>query len=153
VVVEHLPHKLSPLSIMLFYRLDGAYSRVGDDDTAFSGGRSPRFAVFIIAVCPTPDRLVNDRDWVRSFWQALRPHSYSVGTYVNAVADFEDVDTIRAAYGPEKYDRLARIKAEYDPGNAVGAPTDSKACVTASSSDSSVHPQKSKAQVPSDAYT
>jgi hypothetical protein len=117
VVAEHLPRKLSPLSILLFYRLDGAYSRVGDDATAFSGGRSPRFAVFIVAVCPTPELLVKDREWVRSFWQALRPHSYRVGTYVNAVADFEDDDTVRAAYGPLKHDRLARIKAEYDPGN------------------------------------
>jgi len=54
VVTDHLPRKNSPLSALLFYRLDQAYSQVGQDDTAFSGGRSPRFAVFIVAVCPTP---------------------------------------------------------------------------------------------------
>ena len=58
---------------MLFYRLDQAYSEVGDDDTAFSGGRSPRYAVFIIAVCPTPQLLAADRAWARAFWEALRP--------------------------------------------------------------------------------
>ena len=41
VMVEHFPRKTSPLSILLFYRLDGAYSRVSEDATAFSGGRSP----------------------------------------------------------------------------------------------------------------
>lgn len=39
VVAEHVPRKTSPMSVLLFYRLDGAYGRVGDDETAFSGGR------------------------------------------------------------------------------------------------------------------
>src|SRR5262249_52306982 len=50
VVTDHLPRKNSPLSALLLYRLDQAYSQVGEDDTAFSGGRSPRYAVFIVAV-------------------------------------------------------------------------------------------------------
>jgi hypothetical protein len=42
VVIEHVPpRKNSPMSKLLLYRLDGAYSGVGDDETAFSGGRSP----------------------------------------------------------------------------------------------------------------
>ena len=35
------PGRTSPMSVLLFYRLDGAYSRVGEDDTAFGGGASP----------------------------------------------------------------------------------------------------------------
>src|SRR5215472_7815736 len=116
VVAEHLPQKSSPLSALLFYRLDQAYSQARDDDTAFSGGRSPRFAVFIVAVCPTPQLLAADRAWTRSFWQALRPHSLGAGSYVNAMTDFDD-DRVRAAYGPAKYDRLATIKKKYDPQN------------------------------------
>jgi hypothetical protein len=116
VVMDQFPRKGSPLSLVLFYRLDGAYSEVGEDDTAFSGGRSPRYAAFIIAVCPAPELLAGERAWVRSFWEALRPHSIGAGSYVNAMSEFED-DRVRASYGPAKYERLARIKRQYDPEN------------------------------------
>ncbi len=53
-VTDHFPKKISPLSLVLFYRLNGAFSHVEEDATAFSGGRSPRFAVFVIGVCPAP---------------------------------------------------------------------------------------------------
>jgi FAD/FMN-containing dehydrogenase len=116
VVAEHLPRKNSLESLLLFYRLDQAYSQAGEDDTAFSGGRSPRFAVFILAVCPTPDLLAADRAWARSFSEALHPHSLGAGSYVNAMTEFDD-DRVRAAYGPAKYGRLAKIKRKYDPQN------------------------------------
>ena len=40
VLAEHVPRKSSPMSLVLFYRLDEAFSRVGENDTAFGGGRS-----------------------------------------------------------------------------------------------------------------
>jgi FAD/FMN-containing dehydrogenase len=116
VVAEHLPRKTSPLSVLFFYRLDGAYSEVGEDQTAFGGGRSPRYCVFIIAVADSPDRLEADRQWVRSFWDALQPHALGTGSYLNGEADVVD-DRIRSSYGPAKYERLAQIKAVYDPDN------------------------------------
>jgi FAD/FMN-containing dehydrogenase len=116
VIADHLPRKNSPLSGMLIYRLDQAYSEVGEDETAFSGGRSPRYAVFILATCPTPEALTAERTWTRSFCEALRPHSQGFGMYVNAIAEFDD-DRIRASYGPAKYQRLAKIKGKYDPQN------------------------------------
>ena len=116
VVVDHLPRKASPLSVMLMYRLDAAYSAVADDATAFSGGRSPRYSVFVIAVCPTPELLVADRGWVRGFYDALSAHA-APGAYVNALDDDGAVDRVRSAYGSAKYDRLAQVKAQYDPDN------------------------------------
>ena len=116
VVTEQLPAKNSPLSVLLFYRLDGAYSGVPEDATAFSGGRSPRYAVFIIGICPVPELLEAERAWVRSFWEALRPHSIDIGSYVNALSDVNE-DRLRASYGPDKYERLAAIKRAYDPDN------------------------------------
>jgi len=116
VITEQVPLRSSPLSVMLFYRLDRAYSEVGEDDTAFSGRRTPKYAVFMIGVCPEPELLVADRAWARSCWEALRPHTPGVGCYINALTE-QDASRVHAAYGEAKYERLARIKSSYDPGN------------------------------------
>jgi FAD/FMN-containing dehydrogenase len=115
VLVEHAPRKTSPLSVLLFYRLDEAFSAVGEDDTAFGGGRSPRYTGFFIGLTPTADMLPAEREWVRGLWTDLRPHMLGSGSYVNAIEGL-DADEAEAAYGP-KYGRLAAVKAAYDPGN------------------------------------
>lgn len=118
VIADRVPAKNSPMSALLVYRLDGAYSRVGDDETAFSGGRSPRYAVFIIALAPDADLLAADRRWARDTWQALRPYAIGTGDgYINGSAELA-ADGVRGSYGTAKYERLASIKAAYDPGNA-----------------------------------
>jgi rhodanese-related sulfurtransferase len=117
VITEHVPRKNSPMSVLLFYRLDGAYCQVGDDQTAFSGGRSPRYGVFIVGMAPDAGLLDADRGWVRGLWEALRPHAIGSGDgYINGITDYSD-DRLRHSYGPAKYERLATIKAHYDPGN------------------------------------
>ena len=116
-VTEHVPRKKSPMSLLLFYRLDGAYSEVGDDETAFSGGRSPRYGTFIVSVGPDAGLMAADQGWVRDLWEALRPHAIGSGDgYINGMTDFSG-DRVRRSYGAAKYERLARIKAEYDSGN------------------------------------
>jgi hypothetical protein len=117
VLTEHVPRKHSPMSLVAFYRLDGAYCRAGDEQTAFSGGRTPRYGVFIVGIAPDAGLLAADRGWVRDMWEALRPHAIGSGDgYINGITDFSD-DRLRHSYGPAKYERLAAIKAQYDPGN------------------------------------
>lgn len=70
----------------------------------------------IAAICPVPELLLADREWVRAFWEAMLPHASGVGSYVNFMTDIEE-ERVKAAYGAAKYERLARIKAEYDPEN------------------------------------
>jgi FAD/FMN-containing dehydrogenase len=116
-VTEHVPRKTSPMSALLFYRLDGAYTRVGDEQTAFSGGRSPRYAAFIVGLTPDVGGLAAERAWVRGFWQALRPYAIDgADGYINSTSEYSG-EGIRGSYGPGKYQRLAKIKAEYDPDN------------------------------------
>jgi FAD/FMN-containing dehydrogenase len=119
VVTEQVPHKNSPMSALLFYRLDGAYCRVGDDETAFSGGRSPRYGTFMSGLAPDADLLAADRAWARGVWEALRPHAIGSGDgYINSMTDLDpSADRIQGSYGTAKYERLAKIKGEYDPGN------------------------------------
>jgi FAD/FMN-containing dehydrogenase len=96
--------------------LGGAYGRAADDDTAFGGRRSHTYIVNIAAAAPTPELYETERAWVRTFWSALAPHAVDVGSYVNFMTEPKE-DLVRAAYGPQKYERLAEIKAEYDPDN------------------------------------
>ncbi|MGH3603876.1 MAG: FAD-binding oxidoreductase [Pseudonocardiaceae bacterium] len=116
VLVERATDRTSPMSFMPIFRLDGAFTRVGEQDTAFGGTRTPQYAVNIIAISPDAAALAADRKWVRSVWDALRPLAASASGYVNFDAEHDD-DRVRATYGSTKYDRLAQIKAQYDPGN------------------------------------
>ena len=115
VITQQVAKRNSPMSVVLFYRLDNAYSAVDDDASAFGGDRTDRYAVFVVAQCPVPELLPAEQAWVREFWDALQPHAAGIGGYVNGMTDATE-DRIRDAYG-RKYDRLAQTKAKYDPDN------------------------------------
>ena len=116
VIAEQLAHKTSPMSAVFLYRLDGAYSEVRDEATAFGGGRSPRYAVFLLGLATDPDTLAAETTWVRDMWTALQPHSMGVGSYLNGEAEFPQ-DRVHASYGETKYALLSAIKHRYDPDN------------------------------------
>jgi FAD/FMN-containing dehydrogenase len=112
---EAYGHVPSPRSIVLFIPVNGAASRVPSDATAFPH-RDPRLiGVGIYSVWSERAEADANVAWTRETWDALQPYSTG-GVYVNDVADDEGEDRARAAYG-ENYDRLAKIKAEYDPEN------------------------------------
>jgi len=115
VLAKHVPRRNSPLSVVLFYRLDEAYSEVDDNESAFGGDRSPRYMGFFIGLSPTPDLLPSEREWVRSMWNDLKPYMMGTGSYVNAL-ESQETDRVRETYGV-KYERLTAIKAKYDPQN------------------------------------
>ena len=115
VLVAHLQRRTSPMSVMLSYRLDEAYCEADPDETAFGGTRDPQYITFVIAIAPNGEALAPDRAWSRGVVDALQPLALDAGTYVNGMTEQDD-HRVRSAYGA-KYERLARIKAEYDPGN------------------------------------
>ena len=117
VMVTHLSRRTSPMSVMLSYRLAEAYCEADPEATAFGGTRDPQYATFVVAVASDGDALAAERPWARGLLDALQPFAMNAGTYVNGMTEQED-HRVRAAYGA-KYERLARIKAEYDPGNVL----------------------------------
>jgi FAD/FMN-containing dehydrogenase len=114
-ILEHQPKKMSPLSFVPIFVLDGAYARADSDASAFGGSRSIRYVINISAQTPEAGNYEAERSWVRDYWSALVQHAAGVGSYVNFMTEYEE-DRVRNAYGA-KYDRLQAIKTTYDPAN------------------------------------
>jgi FAD/FMN-containing dehydrogenase len=94
--------------------LGGAFGRVPEDATAFSG-RSATLWLITEAVWQDPAEDPARMAWGRDAMAALRPFATSVN-YVNDLGQL-DQDAVRSAYGPAKYDRLAALKRTWDPAN------------------------------------
>ncbi len=116
IITAQMRRKQSPMSLLLAFPMGGAFCQVPDEATAFGGSRAPGVIVNAAAVAPEPGLLAADRGWVRRVWQDLLPYAPGTGGYVNFMNDYE-ADRVRASYGPAKYQRLAQVKAAYDPGN------------------------------------
>ena len=67
VITEQQARKTSPMSLLEFYRLGGAYAEVDEDETAFGGRRKSRFGVIMVGLAGNPELLVAERAWVQSF--------------------------------------------------------------------------------------
>jgi FAD/FMN-containing dehydrogenase len=115
VILEHQAKKVSPLSFVPIFVMGGRYGTADPNGSAFGGGRDIGYVVNISATTPSPDDLPAEREWVRNYWSALLPHAVGTGSYVNFMTDV-DPDRVRNAYG-DKYARLQRVKATYDPNN------------------------------------
>jgi hypothetical protein len=100
-------------STMHLYPIDGAAHRVGPDETPW-GYRNANWGQVIVGVDPDPANAQTISEWAIAYHEALHPFSAG-GAYVNMMMD-EGQERVKASYG-RNYDRLAKIKAEYDPGN------------------------------------
>jgi FAD/FMN-containing dehydrogenase len=113
LIVEYAGKLPTPESEIFIAHLDGAAARVPSAAMAYPH----RNAKFILNV-HTRWRDVGEDSacigWARSFFEATAPHATG-GVYVNFMTADEQ-DRIRAAYG-SNYNRLASLKAKYDPNN------------------------------------
>jgi FAD/FMN-containing dehydrogenase len=103
----------SPMSAVAIEHLGGAVARVDPDATAF-GDRSAPYSVVITGEWVDPQESERNIQWVRDCWQAVQPHAKE-SVYVNYL-DTGEEDRVKAAYGAS-YERLAALKAKYDPAN------------------------------------
>lgn len=104
----------TPLSTMHIYPVNGAASRIGKKDTAWNY-RDANYGVVIVGI--SEDAAGKDKaiSWAKDYWSALHPYSCG-GAYVNMMMEEEGEERVKASYG-ENYERLAAIKAKYDPDN------------------------------------
>ena len=92
---------------------NGAMQRVPVGATAFSH-RQANFLLAILDIWEGEDADRENANWVDSFWQAISP--YREGAYSNFLQD-EGEARVREAYSLAAFERLAQVKAKYDPSN------------------------------------
>jgi FAD/FMN-containing dehydrogenase len=94
--------------------LGGAMARVPADATAFAHRRS-RVMINVGAIYdPSTSERSEHEAWARGL--AAELHDGDSGAYVGFLGD-EGVERVRAAYPGATWERLAAVKAGYDPGN------------------------------------
>ena len=87
--------------------------RVGAEETPWAY-RDANYAGVIVGDDPDPNNVDKITKWCKDYWSALHPYS-SGGAYSNFLMD-EGQERVQASY-KHNYDRLAQIKAKYDPTN------------------------------------
>jgi FAD/FMN-containing dehydrogenase len=113
--VEHslrIPAGTHTQSAMLPY--GGAVRDVGEDDTPLTG-RHADWHLHPFCLWERPEDDDRCIGWARGIRAAMRPFATGA-VHLNFIGD-EGQDRVVAAYGRKKYERLARIKAEWDPDN------------------------------------
>lgn len=112
IMLDHLHASTSPMPIAEFRVLGGAMARVPAEATAFAH-RSARVMVSFIVPYQDHAETAIHNAWVVNAAAALEQ---GAGVYVNFVGN-EGEARVREAYPATTWERLAAIKAQYDPTN------------------------------------
>ena len=111
---EYLGRLPTPECEIFIGQLGGAVNRVPADATAYPH-RDVRFVVNVHTRWSDRSQDAACIAWARELFDRMAPHATG-GVYVNFMPEDEAQRVQRGAYGPN-YDRLARLKARYDPEN------------------------------------
>lgn len=106
----------APANQIVLFHLGGRLNEHPEEDGAV-GNRDAAYACVIQAMSPAdnPEALNRNRQWVRSGWEALKPFSTG-GNYINFQTEDEGTERAQESYRGN-FQRLAEIKAKYDPDN------------------------------------
>ncbi|PWT84351.1 MAG: FAD-linked oxidase [Acidobacteria bacterium] len=113
VVDEFLATCPSPHTFAGSEHWHGAATRVPSTATAFPHRSNP-FNLIIWSQWEGTENSEKNIRWTGDFWSAMKPFLIE-SSYGNYLSD-EGEESARASYGPN-YDRLAQLKAKYDPTN------------------------------------
>jgi hypothetical protein len=110
---DHLSRSNATMRAVQLRALGGAMARIPSDATAFAHRSKPMLVNVAAFYQGDADREVR-RAWVAELANAIQPRDD--GAYVGFLSD-DGQARIRSAYPNGTWDRLARIKAIYDPTN------------------------------------
>ena len=111
-IIDRIRSSDAPMAVTQLRVLGGAMARVPADATAYAH-RHKRVMANVAAIAETMDRLPERATWVRELSAELNQGDDSA--YAGFLGEEGD-DRVRAAYPPATWERLAQIKAKYDPG-------------------------------------
>jgi FAD/FMN-containing dehydrogenase len=113
LIVDRLESSDASMRVTQLRVLGGAIARVPADATAYAH-RNSRIMTNVVGFYDDPGAKPAREAWVEEFASDLRQDD--AGAYVNFLGD-EGPDRVRAAYPGDTWERLAKVKAEYDPTN------------------------------------
>jgi len=113
-LVSHASNPVSPLTQVLLAAGGGAIERVPEDATAF-GQRNAPFNVHYLSMWADPADDDANVQFTREISTVMKP--WTTGrVYLNYIGD-EGPGRVEAAFGPDKFARLQKLKRTWDPQN------------------------------------
>jgi FAD/FMN-containing dehydrogenase len=103
-------------SFVLLEAIVGKARQEPDGGAAF-GQRAARWNATTLAIWESSDDDEAAIAWARETTELFAPISLSGAGYANYAPVDETADRVRAAFGPERFARLAAVKRRYDPDN------------------------------------
>lgn len=113
-LIEHAAQIRSPHSAVILFQMAGALNRLDADHSAV-GNRDARYLLNIAGAWERPEDDQTNVEWARRAWRDMRQFSTG-GTYLNFLTEDDGAERTEAALGGA-LERLARVKARWDPRN------------------------------------
>ena len=113
-MIEHAAAIRSPHSAIILFQIEGALNRLPNEHSAV-GNRDARVLLNIAGAWEEASDDEANIAWARAAWSDMKEFSTG-GNYINFLTEDEGPERVRAAWG-ESLQRLAQIKAKWDPDN------------------------------------
>ncbi|WP_063043783.1 FAD-binding oxidoreductase [Nocardia pseudovaccinii] len=105
----------TPHTLISIHQLGGATRRTTNQATAFSFHEA-NYHLVVFSGAPSGRQLVTSQRWITDIIETVQNCSAG-GPYLGILDGSSSPSRIRSCFHPDAYQRLQRVKAEYDPHN------------------------------------